>query len=211
CSYNFLFYYSFNSIGSNIEQIEVWLGSIYAVNPDSQTLVRRNISKIVSHPKFSYINDDYALIRLSEPVIFTDAIKPVCLPTSDMTFEPGSYGYTTGWGSVIMYGNSPDVLQEVRVVVISLEYCRRRVHFANVTADMICLKDRNGGQGPCHGDSGGPFVVNRDGRWYLVGVVTGGRTCAGRRDPTIYARVSRFLDFTYYTIWEHALAVIPIS
>ncbi|XP_071952948.1 transmembrane protease serine 9-like [Antedon mediterranea] len=188
--------------GLRKSDFEIWLGSINSVTINSDT-VRRNISKIIVHPNYEFILSDFALMKLSEKVTFSNVIKPVCLPTSSMKFEPGSYGYTTGWGTLEMYGDSPALLQEVRVPMVSLEYCRRHVHFHWISDAMICLKTKLGGQGSCHGDSGGPFVLNRDGRWYLVGIVNAGQSCGGIDDPTVYARVSSFLDFIYYTMWQN--------
>ena len=45
------------------------------------------------------------------------------------------------------------------------------------------------------GDSGGPLVCNRDGRYELVGVSsrTGSVNCSDR--PSVFTRVSKFIDW----------------
>ena len=42
---------------------------------------------------------DIALMRLQEPVTFTDEISPICLPPQDINYATiGTKGYVTGWG-----------------------------------------------------------------------------------------------------------------
>ncbi|XP_023932759.1 chymotrypsin-like protease CTRL-1 [Lingula anatina] len=42
--------------------------------------------------------NDVALIKLKNPVTFTDQISPVCLPTVNEELADGHYCETTGWG-----------------------------------------------------------------------------------------------------------------
>lgn len=48
--------------------------------------------------------------------------------------------------------------------------------------------------------SGGPLVVNFNGRWTLVGVTSAGFGCAQARQPGIYHRVSHTVDWIKSTI-----------
>ncbi|KAL0180381.1 hypothetical protein M9458_025823, partial [Cirrhinus mrigala] len=42
--------------------------------------------------------NDIALLRLSEPVNFTNYISPICLAANDSVFHDGTTCWTTGWG-----------------------------------------------------------------------------------------------------------------
>ena len=64
---------------------------------------------------------------------------------------------------------------------------------------MICtFKGPRGVETTCQGDSGGPLVVNEgENKWTVVGATSFGvSTCEGPY-PSMFARVSQFLDFIY--------------
>lgn len=54
---------------------------------------------------------------------------------------------------------------------------------------MICAGNMAGGQGVCHGDSGGPMVKDDT----VVGITSWGRGCAIAGQPGVYTRVSEML------------------
>ena len=59
---------------------------------------------------------------------------------------------------------------------------------------MLCSGD--GGESVrsgCHGDSGGPFVCEVDGRWELHGAVSHGSSrCSSSDSYTVFARITYF-------------------
>lgn len=67
--------------------------------------IRRSSVKIVQHqdyntgPQFTH---DVALIKLGEPVAYTDAIRPICLPEETESFRDRSHTplVITGWGNL---------------------------------------------------------------------------------------------------------------
>jgi hypothetical protein len=50
------------------------------------------------------------------------------------------------------------------------------------------------------GDSGGPLMTEKAGRWYLIGIVSAGYSCAQRGQPGIYHRVAHTVDWISYII-----------
>ena len=51
------------------------------------------------------------------------------------------------------------------------------------------------------GDSGGPLMLNQDGSWTQIGIVSFGNKCAEPGFPGVYTRITHFLD------WINANAV----
>ena len=66
--------------------------------------------------------------------------------------------------------------------------------FSQVTDAMVCSGDGgNTRKSGCHGDSGGPFVCQINGRWELHGAVShGSNTCDSTQSYSVYARVYKF-------------------
>ena len=65
---------------------------------------------------------------------------------------------------------------------------------------------QNEEQGSCHGDSGGPLIIentdNHPNRHIQIGIVTGAAVCVEERFPGAYARVDHpdIWNFIYYEI-----------
>lgn len=63
---------------------------------------------------------------------------------------------------------------------------------------FICAGSMHLYEGTCFGDSGGPGMIIRNGRYYVVGVVSYGTRC-GRSTlyPDLFTRVSYFLSWIH--------------
>ncbi|XP_048458986.1 transmembrane protease serine 2-like [Rhincodon typus] len=62
----------------------------------------RSVDKFIIHEKFNKVNKDYdiALLKLKSPFMFSDSIRPVCLPNYGQTFPTGSICWISGWGDL---------------------------------------------------------------------------------------------------------------
>uniref|UniRef100_A0A3Q2EES9 Peptidase S1 domain-containing protein n=1 Tax=Cyprinodon variegatus TaxID=28743 RepID=A0A3Q2EES9_CYPVA len=153
--------------------------------------VNRRASNITIHPDYnsSTVDNDIALIRLSEPVNFTSYISPVCLAASDSTFYSGVESWVTGWGNIGTF---------VEAQIVGNGQCRcdySDLGYISITDNMICAGFQEGGKGPCFGDSGGPLVSKQGDRWIQAGVVSFGVGCAKPFFPAVYARVSQYNEW----------------
>ncbi|XP_061432780.1 enteropeptidase isoform X1 [Lethenteron reissneri] len=184
----------------------VYLGVRDRLQAASPPVVRASIAEIHIHSGYNQATKrhDVAVLRLSEPIAFTGHVQPVCLTEPAWEFPAGSRCWVVGWGSTFEGGSPAAVLQEAAVPLLSNEHCRPLLQDRyNISADMVCAGyEEEGGVDHCHGDSGGPLSCERDGRWFLEGVVSFGVGCGNPRRPGVYARISTHAawlsDFLHY-------------
>ncbi|XP_069044036.1 uncharacterized protein [Lepisosteus oculatus] len=165
--------------------------------------VSRTIQQIVWYPNYDsrIKNNDIALIRLDNPVSFTNYIQPICLADNNSSFLDGTRCWVTGWGDtaedVSLSGNQ--ILQEVQVPIMGNRQCGclNDVAFGSggITANMICTGVLEGGKGFCQGDTGGPLVCKQGSAWVQAGIVSFGEGCAQPSLPGVYTRVSQYQDW----------------
>ncbi|KAJ8248912.1 hypothetical protein GJAV_G00229120 [Gymnothorax javanicus] len=150
------------------------------------------IDKIIVHPKYNWqenLDRDIALLHMRRPIIFTDLIHPICLPTKKIAktlMFAGYKGRVTGWGNLYETWSSsphslPTVLQQIHLPIVDQNTCRDSTAI-RITDNMFCAgykPDESKRGDACEGDSGGPFVMKspEDNRWYQVGIVSWGEGC----------------------------------
>ncbi|XP_055531830.1 trypsin-1-like [Wyeomyia smithii] len=153
------------------------------------------ISKINIHPEYDdwSLECDIAVLKLAKSVSFDSTIKPITLPKKDFRIAEGTIASIAGWGGLHFQGPSTSHLQQVSVPIVSNKACSRAYeNFGAVYSYHLCAGAA--GIDACQGDSGGPLVV----KGVLVGIVSWGYGCAFNGYPTVYTRVSEFLDFIKY-------------
>jgi secreted trypsin-like serine protease len=196
--------------GFEAREMEVVLGRHRLGSDEGERLT---IAQIIAHPDFNYdpfsltvdLDSDLALIRLAT----RSTQQPVMLYDGEAGREETAYiGATvTGWGLTEQL-TYPDALREVVVPLVAPETCIQE-YGSLVTENMICAGYPKGNKDSCYGDSGGPLVVHvqvegeqdvlqADGGWRQIGIVSWGRYCGTAGAPGVYTRVSRFTD------WIHA-------
>ncbi|KAI5625471.1 coagulation factor IX-like [Silurus asotus] len=158
---------------------------------------RIKVEKVIVHPHFhEYTFDsDIALLYLAQPVMFSTVVSPVCLPNTHLAKRlerPGEYGLVTGWGATKYLGRSSRYLLKVSLPVVDQQDCMDSTEQA-ITDNMFCAGFLHTKKDACTGDSGGPFVVNYRGTWFLTGVVSWGEQCAADGKYGVYTRISNFL------------------
>lgn len=193
--------------------IEVRLGKLYTdkikhPERDAAQIIRPD--RIIIHPQYSTKRDDYdsdvALIHLSSDAVFTDYVRPICLPLrkndADKTLlMPGNIGVITGWGRRKEDGKIfIKRMHQVTVPIVEQTLCKKAHHKYVVTSNMFCAGHHNGTLGDaCQGDSGGPLAIDNsltasddDQRWVLAGVISWGDGCGRIGKYGVYTRVSAF-------------------
>ncbi|XP_030607411.1 uncharacterized protein prss56 [Archocentrus centrarchus] len=168
---------------------------ITKTDPDEQVL---KVNRIIPHPKFNpkTFNNDIALVELTSPVVLSEHVTPVCLPSG---IEPptGSPCLVAGWGSLYEDGPSADVVMEAKVPLLPQSTCKSALGKELVTNTMLCAGYLSGGIDSCQGDSGGPLIYQDriSGRFQLYGIISWGDGCGEKGKPGVYTRVSAFSDW----------------
>uniref|UniRef100_A0A8W7PZT0 Peptidase S1 domain-containing protein n=1 Tax=Anopheles coluzzii TaxID=1518534 RepID=A0A8W7PZT0_ANOCL len=185
-------------------QVHVTLGD-YVINSAVEPLPAYTfgVRTINVHPYFKFTPQadrfDVAVLTLERTVHFMPHIAPICLPEKNEDFL-GKFGWAAGWGALNPGSRlRPKTLQAVDVPVLDNRVCERwhRTNGINVVIypEMLCAGYRGGGKDSCQGDSGGPLMHEKTGRWYLIGIVSAGYSCATRGQPGIYHRVANTVDW----------------
>ncbi|GJQ74217.1 CLIPB9 [Trypoxylus dichotomus] len=154
------------------------------------------IEQVISHPDYDTKNryHDIALIRMNGTARFSKYVRPVCtpVPSSDQITANDKL-IVVGWGQTRTASFSA-VKLKLRVPLVSETNCnavfnRFRIQ---VRSGQFCAggeKDKDS----CRGDSGGPLLVERNERFYVVGVVSfGTEQCGVKGYPGVYTRVSQY-------------------
>uniref|UniRef100_A0A2C9GWU0 Peptidase S1 domain-containing protein n=1 Tax=Anopheles funestus TaxID=62324 RepID=A0A2C9GWU0_ANOFN len=163
----------------------------------TQQRIAFSAAGIIAHPGYTptNIHNDIAVVRLNSPITFTDRIQPVRLPArSDTRQFGGMTGTVSGFGRTTDTGAASPVVMFTSNPVMTNADCIARWHATVILPQNVCLSG-DGGRSPCNGDSGGPLAV-QDGGSLQIGVVSFGSAegCSVGM-PSVFARVSFFLDF----------------
>lgn len=162
----------------------------------------RLVENIIIHPDFNggISSDDLALLKVSEAFEWTDSVLPIELPlTKDI---PTGSVTVYGWGSLSMefMPEFPETLQKATMDILDYQECENVLGGEGATPlkeSNICTGPLKGGLSTCNGDSGGPLVkTNAEGHKTLIGIISWGfYPCGGENTPSIYARVSAYVNW----------------
>ncbi|KAI9564834.1 hypothetical protein GHT06_008575 [Daphnia sinensis] len=191
------------------ESLLVRLGGIdFASVEDKWTESR---VQLFPHPQFNIQTqqNDIALLKLLTPLVaYQSTMLPICLPDKDMEFD-GAQSFVSGWGRLGEKSPISTRLQYVGVPIINNTECQKIYQPINKQIDRqsICAGYAEGLKDSCEGDSGGPMMVHKRGRWVLAGVISWGVGCARPNQPGVSTRVTEFLDWIQSTLDADSLPV----
>lgn len=181
----------------------VTIGDYDKKRPDlGEQLIK--VQKAIVHPHFHAFtfDSDVALLYLAQPVAFSAAAIPACLPDRHLAqylLKDGNRGQVTGWGTTQYLGRSSRFLRKVVLPVIGHQECRMSTDQV-ITDNMFCAGYLEAPRDSCSGDSGGPFVVHYRDTWFLTGVVSWGEKCAAKGKYGVYTRLGNFLSWIQDTM-----------
>ncbi|EDV44018.2 uncharacterized protein Dana_GF18778 [Drosophila ananassae] len=170
----------------------------------------RGVSQLLIHENYRFermTEADLALLRMDQPVRFTDFIVPICLwDTSQRLVLPQGYRtYVAGWGPDEAGTGNSDVSKVTDLNIVSESNCTLQLPQVLVQPSSICAKKV--GAGPCSSDGGGPLMLREGNVWVLRGVVSGGRINVKERTcdltkPSVFTDVAKHIDWVRRNIWN---------
>ena len=156
------------------------------------------VDQIIVHPNYSgnSLDNDYALLHLTPESDF----EPIQLITENAHDNEPVMSTTMGWGATSSGGWGSTYLLEVDVPIDNS--CGNYSNW-EITNNMVCAGDNNGGEDSCQGDSGGPLIMTNDeGEYELIGIVSWGYGCAEAGYPGVYSKIHSRLDWFFSYIGE---------
>ncbi|KAK6626500.1 hypothetical protein RUM44_008973 [Polyplax serrata] len=179
--------------------IEVVAG-IINLKHEGPNAQKSTILKSIVHPKYAgYVNPyDLAIHILQQPFTFNKFVQPIALPK--LNEEPTGDAVLTGWGSTsrTILSIMPETLQKVTLPLMKFQVCSDYYKKEDIDVNElsnICTESTKGRFSACSGDSGGPLVSTQNGTKVVVGVVSWGQVPCGSGSPSVYTKVSSFVDF----------------
>uniref|UniRef100_A0A182SJ24 Peptidase S1 domain-containing protein n=1 Tax=Anopheles maculatus TaxID=74869 RepID=A0A182SJ24_9DIPT len=155
--------------------------------------VLMRLASVTNHPSYvtSPSQNDIAIVRTADRIIFNAGVGPACLPFrfTSSSFA-GSFVEATGWGTTDFGAPASSVLRKVSLNVITQQSCQSSM--PNILASHICTY--TAGKDTCQYDSGGPLFYTSGGYVYLVGVVNYGISCASTK-PSVSSRITSYLSW----------------
>ncbi|XP_053661500.1 venom serine protease-like [Anopheles marshallii] len=163
------------------------------VGTDTSYSVLMRLASVTNHPSFVFSpsQNDIAIVRTADRIIFNAGVGPVCLPFrfSSNNFA-GSIVEAAGWGTLDYGAQISNVLRKVSLNVITQQACQASV--ANIFPSHICTYTPN--KDSCQYDSGGPLFYTTGGNVYLVGIINYGTACATKK-PSVSSRITSYLSW----------------
>jgi len=205
--------------GAHRKRIRVTLGEYTLYNEVAEPLPKQDFValEVHLHPYYRFTPQadryDVAVIRLDRRVAFEPHISPICLPEKLEAVPEGTVAMVAGWGATDPSSKERPVdLQAADVNVVNSTLCeswhRKNELKVRIYNDMLCAGHEDGKKDACQGDSGGPLMTRLrrkdsdgeggDPRWFLIGLVSAGYSCAVPGQPGIYHKIPSSSDWISY-------------
>jgi len=187
--------------GQDASRMRIKVGALNlndAPNEYEQTV---GVQSFVIHEAYNQngagIPNDIGIIYLLTPLIFNANVQPATLAAKGSTFA-NTKCVITGWGQTSGTGSVSEQLLEVQITKITTADCQRRWLFQSINIKHICVYEASAPSGSrpsaCMGDSGGPMLCG-DKLNLLAGITSWGVSNCSGNYPSVYTRVSEYLDW----------------
>ncbi|XP_071611681.1 hepatocyte growth factor-like protein isoform X7 [Heliangelus exortis] len=182
----------FSSCDADLVGYEVQLGTLFkdpgTGDPDQQTIP---IARIVCGPSESQL----VMLQLARPATLNTRVALICLPPERYIVPAGTLCEIAGWGETRGTGDG-SVLNVARLPVLAHGECHAALR-GRLKESELCTAPLRAGVGACEGDYGGPLACLTADCWVLEGVITPSRVCARTDQPSLFIRVSLYVDWIH--------------
>ncbi|OAD54219.1 Trypsin-7, partial [Eufriesea mexicana] len=183
-----------------VKDIPLQMVTVVAGTVDVRMPISKHpIEKIHVHERYNSTDawvNDIALVKVQNRFVQSFLMSFVPMPTAGEVVIANDSAIVSGFGTLTYEGEKTNLLHWVNIEVADQAYCNRM--YKNVIHDsQLCAYDPVVIKGHCNGDSGGPLMVNGK----LHGIVSWSMDCANIVYPSVYTRVSSYLNW----IKEHAI------
>ncbi|XP_041771838.1 coagulation factor IX-like isoform X1 [Anopheles merus] len=163
----------------------------------------RTVSRVLVHPNYysGALFNDLALLFFSEPFNDTVAnVEPVCLNSPSGTdYIPPDNCFVTGWGGSPKGNRAQSIQQYSKLQLVERHRCETQLRSLPTLGSKFKLHQSfvcaaADGTDVCQGSGGSPYACERDGRYYLVGIVSWGVGC-GDGIPAVLTNVTELSEW----------------
>uniref|UniRef100_A0A182MVP9 Peptidase S1 domain-containing protein n=1 Tax=Anopheles culicifacies TaxID=139723 RepID=A0A182MVP9_9DIPT len=156
----------------------------------------RTVNRIVVHPSYysGALFNDIALLFFNEP--FNDTltnVERICLGREEDTFTLDNC-FVTGWGGSPKSNRPQSIQQFNKLSMLDRSVCEKRLQNQPTLGSRFKLHQSficaaGNGTDVCQGSGGSPFACERNGQYYLLGLVSWGIGC-GANVPAVLTNVA---------------------
>lgn len=184
--------------GASLSSLKIQFG-MHDRRDTSKHVQTRRAKQYMIHPDFKFPHYDIGLIELSEPIVRSAFVSPICLPQGE-EIPVDATCRAAGWGVVEL---NPEIiahkLQEVELRVLATKVCEDGYGKSAINGSrMVCAGVIGGGKDTCGGDSGGPLMCQRCStcQWMLFGLTSfGSAECGKAKTPGVYTKLEPYADW----------------
>ncbi|NXX17426.1 FA10 factor, partial [Podargus strigoides] len=157
------------------------------------------VEKIIAHAEYDgkTYDSDIALLKLEEPITFSEDVVPACLPEKDFAkyvLRNQTYGIVSGFGNVIERARPVKRMKVLQIPYVDRDTCKLALRNP-VTKNMFCAGYDKDGKDVCQGDGGGPHVTEYNGTYFVTGIISWGEGCGRQGKYGVYTNLSKFLPW----------------
>ncbi|XP_054686376.1 coagulation factor X-like [Grus americana] len=187
------------------KDIQVLVGMVDKEKEEPSRAMHR-VEKIIPHAEFDNktYDSDIALLKLEEPITFSEDVIPACLPEKDFAnniLMSQTFGIVSGFGRTFERAQLVKRMKVLQIPYVNRRTCKLAL-YSPVTENMFCAGYDKDGRDACQGDGGGPHVTQYNGTYFVTGVISWGEGCGRQGKYGVYTKLSKFLPWVRSVLTE---------